>query len=169
MPTGMYDRKNIRTIPFPNKFLSEIDLSYAAGIIDGEGSIMVIHHKPRKESGHRWEYWVLRISISNNNKILLDWLLEVFGGGYSMGISKNPKWNDTYLWRVDSKIAKNILELVFPYLKLKKRQAELALKMIETHKLTGCKGHTQETIDLRRKIAEEIKSLNAKGKKEALP
>lgn len=165
MAIGQYDRKQIKCIKFPDKNISEIQLSYAAGIIDGEGSIMVIHHNAGGKTGCKWEYWVLRLMIANNKKELIDWLLSMFGGGYSIGISKNPKWNDTYQWRVDSKHAKKVLELVYPYLLLKKKQAEIAIEMLKTYKLVGRKGHTKEVFDLRKKCAEDIKALNIRGKK----
>lgn len=166
MPTGIYDRKYIKVLPQPIREISETERSYLAGIIDGEGSIMVIHHNSNKEFGHKWEYWVLRVLIANTDKRLLDWLLERFGGGYSIGISKKNTHKDTYQWRVDSKRALPVLMAALPYLILKKEQANLALDMISTHKLVGRKGHTQETFEKRKALAERIKSLNKRGKPE---
>lgn len=163
MPPGIYDRQKCKTLQFPNYNWSETEKSYLAGIIDGEGCIMVIHHKPSSKSGHRWEYWTLRVSVCNTNKLLIDWILERCGGNFQISVSKIKTYKDTYTWRVDSKRAKPILELILPYLILKKDQALLALEMISTSKLVGCKGHARETIELRRSISIKIKSLNRRG------
>src|ERR1700747_2590374 len=145
--------------------LSETDRAYLAGIIDGEGSIMMIHHKPRPNgNGTKWEYWVLRVSVANTDIRLIIWLLEKFGGGFSTGKNKRPNQKDHYQWRLDSKRAEPILRAALPYLILKREQAELALKMISTYKLVGCKGHPPETIEYRRELATRIKELNRRGK-----
>lgn len=163
MPTGIYDRKHVRRIE-PSVTPTDADCAYLGGIIDGEGSIMVIHHKPSPSNGTKYEYWVLRVLIANTNRILIDWLLERWGGGYSIGVSKNDAWKDTYQWRADSAKAVPILKDAFPHLKLKRRQAELAFEMMSTARATGCKGHSPETVEARRRIAEEVRALNKRGK-----
>lgn len=101
---------------------------------------MVIHHKPRAASGHKWEYWVLRVTVANNRQELIDWLLSRFGCGYSMGISKDQRTNDTFQWRADSRKALPVLRAAFPYLLLKRRQAELAFEFLSTYELVGRRG-----------------------------
>src|SRR4029077_10763629 len=137
--------------------------AYLAGIIDGEGSIMMIHHPARGSAGNRWEYWVLRVAISNCDKRLIDWLEELFGEGHSVCRNGRDNQRDAYQWRMDSKAALPVLEAAYPYLKLKKAQADLAFEMIGTHKLVGRAGHPPETIEKRRRIPLEMKMLNRRG------
>lgn len=163
MPTGIYDRSVNRNYPDPGTRLHETERAYLAGIIDGEGSIMVIHHKACPPM-HKWEFWVLRVLVVNTDRRLIDWLIARFGGWCATARSKNPKWKDTYHWKLDSKRAHPVLAAAMPYLLLKRKQAELALEFIGTHKLVGRRGHSEETIALRRNIAGAIRRLNARGK-----
>jgi hypothetical protein len=142
--------------------LSEVDRAYLAGIIDGEGSIMLIHVPKRMD--RKWEHWNLVISLTNTDKRLIDWLEERLGGHVRYVKSVNPKWRDTYHWKVCSAKAVPILHEVLPYLKLKGEQAEIALEFLKTYKLVGRRGHPPETIETRRALAIEMRRLNNRGK-----
>jgi len=144
--------------------LTETERAYLAGIIDGEGSIMLIHHPPYATSGHRWEYWVLRVSVANCDMRLIDWITDKFGGGFSTGINHRPNQRDAFMWRIDNRRCIPILQAVMPYLLLKRRQAEIALEFAETHRLVGRKGHPAEMIERRRLWAQEMKALNRRGR-----
>lgn len=145
------------------KTLDETERAYAAGIIDGEGSIMLIHQPPRG-GVHKWEYWVLRISVANTDKKLIDWLVDKFGGGFTHSRSLNPRHRDVFQWRVDAGKARPVLFAVLPYLLLKREQADIAIQYLNTHRMVGCRGHSKEMIEQRRKWATQMKQLNSRGK-----
>ena len=54
-------------------------LAYLAGIIDGEGSIMI--WKSNIDAKRRGQF-NLRVNISSTDKCLMDWLVKNFGNIY---------------------------------------------------------------------------------------
>jgi len=143
--------------------LSVEERAYLAGIIDGEGSIMLMHHKP--EPGNRkWEHWQLRISISNTDIRLIHWLEARFpDSGHTTCRNVRNGQRSAFQWYAGSRKALPVLDAAFPYLVLKRRHAEIAYAYIATHKLVGRRGHPPETVSARRTLAEELKALNRRG------
>jgi len=66
----------------------------------------------------------LNVTIANNNKEIHDWLVENFGGS----VSASNRWKRTYQWKLTANQAKEFLEKIVPYLKIKKEQAILAIE-----------------------------------------
>ena len=120
------------------------DLIYLAGIVDGEGCVSVTYKtKARHER--------IRLTVSNTDRNLIDWLTSRVGGS----VSKNqPKGNrkPAYHWEIYSSKAFIVLTLLLPYLKLKKRQAELCLQF-----------HTDKSK--RAWITKQIRRMNKRGKR----
>lgn len=103
--------------------MNKIELAYIAGILDGEGFITIDHS--RKENKYR-----VCVGVGNTAKILLDWLQACFGGGIVK--SRKPEgYRDFYQWRLFHGVACEFLLQVIPYLKLKRGQAELAIRFQE--------------------------------------
>ena len=101
-----------------------IETSYAAGFIDGEGSIGIYR------SGNTLS---LTIQISNCSKDALDLFASLFGGEVrkrpsSWHEDKSPKWRPAYYWRLYGEKAANVIRHLSPYLREKKAQADLALE-----------------------------------------
>lgn len=150
---------------------NQIDLAYLAGFIDGEGTICICR-------GDRRTYGVggyLVLRATNTNKDIILWIRTVFGGSViKKPETRNPKWADAYFWVVSSQKAENIIRELIPYLKVKRLQAETALRYRETyHRIDsmvaaehgGWKvpGHIiEERVLLRNKMLE----LNKRGPKE---
>jgi hypothetical protein len=145
------------------KMLKPVDRAYLAGIVDGEGSIMLIHVKP-KPGVRKWENWNLVISISNTDKRLIDYLVKNFPEGHVFTVEGTGNNRTHYQWKVSSKKALRLLRNVYPYLKLKQKQADVALAMIKTHKLVGRAGHPLETVEYRRYLVQEMAALNRRGR-----
>ena len=94
--------------------MSEIDLAYTAGIIDGGGCVCLSRVKD-KTIRYR-----LTVSVGNTDKRLVDWLKVTFRG-YSVLQSRTKGNKDYYQWRLHSQKASAFLSLILPYLKLKKK------------------------------------------------
>lgn len=98
---------------------SPATLGYLAGIVDGEGCIVA-----RIDGrGHL----VLRLEIANTSETLMEWLVETFGG------RANPRMREMqrtcFTWSVGTGRAVPILTAIAPYMKIKRRQAELFLEI----------------------------------------
>ncbi len=104
---------------------NDLTLAYTAGLFDGEGSVVIGVGKTRAGSPLHW----LQVQITSTDRSVIEWLREEFGGHISsnsrskLANGHRPCW----AWRVMSNQAKNFLELLLPHLKVKKRQAELAI------------------------------------------
>lgn len=87
------------------------DLSYLAGIIDGEGSVGF------HSAGRNRLRFVMEVKMTSEH--IIDWLVEHFGGVKAFRPSSNPKWKDQWRWRVQNDEAKRLYLRVQPLLKIK--------------------------------------------------
>lgn len=104
--------------------MTETDKAYIAGIIDGEGSIML-------QKIHSNEYPAPCISIASTTLELLTWIKTIVGKG-SIIKKKNynlDKHKDCYSYVLRRNDAISLLKEIFPYLIIesKKKRAELIL------------------------------------------
>ncbi|MCG8378133.1 MAG: LAGLIDADG family homing endonuclease [Proteobacteria bacterium] len=104
------------------KKLSVTDAAYIAGLIDGEGTITL-------SKRHRNENRQLVVSISNNEKQLLDYLKDVTGVGT---ITKKRTYVEhhltNYTYRISNRQAISLLEQTISYLHThKQKRAEIVL------------------------------------------
>jgi len=97
-------------------------LAYIAGIIDGEGCILIHNSKDKKN-------WVLRIVICMQSKRVMDALVGICGGRYYLVGKNNPDTNfAVYTCYSLGKNAYKLLKKIKPYLVEKKAQADLAIQ-----------------------------------------
>jgi hypothetical protein len=139
--------------------ISESDLAYAAGIIDGEGCIKIYHAK--KETlgkGHVRDRYQLQIQVDMVKSEVVNWLQSKFGGTvyeHRRSIKKHPTWNDSKRWYLMSKDEMtNFLGMILPYLKIKRKQAELALQFLGLPRKS----------ELKKEFWNEMSSLNKTGR-----
>jgi hypothetical protein len=104
--------------------MTELEKSYIAGIIDGEGSIML-------QKFHYNEYPSPCVSIASTTYELLDWIKSVVGKG-TIKLKKNydvAKHKDCYSYVVKYNDAIQLIKEVYPYLIItsKRKRAELIL------------------------------------------
>ena len=156
--------------------MSKTTAAYMAGIVDGEGTITIIKCWNKK---NQKSYFGVYLNISNTNKNLINWLKKSFGGYiYKIKVpNPKPNWNDIYRWQIyrQSNLIK-ILEKIKPYLKIKKRHAEIVLEFIklfdskfflyERYKNGQIKKRIVDNeIEKKRDILyQELKKLNFRGK-----
>ena len=104
--------------------MTETEKSYIAGIIDGEGSIML-------QKFHINEYPAPCVSIASTTLSLLTWMKNIIGSGKIITKKNyNPdKHQNCYSYIVKYDNAIKLLEDIYPYLIIpsKKKRAELIL------------------------------------------
>lgn len=109
--------------------LKEVDKAYLAGFLDGEGSISICRSKPNNHWRYRTYRYTLEVTVTNTNKKIIELLANLFEGSWMrIRHHNNPVWKDAYCIRWASVKAKNLLEMLLPYLIIKKKQAELAVE-----------------------------------------
>ena len=116
-------------------WLTEIEKAYLAGLIDGEGSISIkkrIKGKPKRITP---EYRLV-ITVTNTCRDVIYFILDKIKGmsGFYTKFERirNPKRKPIFEIQLRDKTAELLLKEIFPYLIIKKKQAELGLRLRET-------------------------------------
>lgn len=115
-------------------------LAYTAGIIDGEGHIVL------SAQTHGVRYMVVEVAVTNTNEWLCQWLAMQFGGHVSSTGPVKEHWRKSFRWKLSGKKAKSFLIDVLPYLQLKRPQAELAIKF-QQRRTPSKRNDTQKILD----------------------
>lgn len=114
------------------------DISYAAGLFDGEGYVDIYNASTSKAS--KSPSLMLRVIISQKDGSIMTWLEKTFGGSVRM---ERRIGNWIYRWDTRSQAAKQFLTLIQPFIKIKGEQVKLALQFeeIKGKYLETLKGH----------------------------
>ncbi len=133
------------------------DALYAAGIIDGEGSIS-LNYSPSSDLPS------IRVQLGMSRPEVIDWFYTHFGGYRGTTSNKN---GTVWQWRLSGKKAASLLAAILPHTQIKKRHTELAIAIIET---IGNKSKVSDIDMLKRlKCAEELQTLNDFRKRNQIP
>ena len=144
--------------------------------MDGDGSIAIAKasrsHRPNP-------VYAVNISLINRNLSSLQFVQSAFGGRintHKAGIDKQSKsWRSVYVWHCSMERAKEFLLAIYPYLRIKKRNGEIALEFIEhtsnitrrrgstTGKIGGSEPLNSEEINYREMMRNQMKKLNTRG------
>ena len=142
--------------------LSETDKAYLAGLIDGEGSIVIEDCNYRKNV-------TLRMNITNSHIETLQELKRLYGGCLYIHRSKQlNRYKPVGQLGFTARRAAWILKEICPYLRIKKEQGQLALQFAETitPRLHNGKRLSLEVKEKRRQLREQISKLNKRGPSE---
>ena len=136
--------------------MQEVDKAYIAGFIDADGCIVVDRQKRTNKHHRQHYYYVPRLCIANRHFGVLKYINNMFGNTGSLtkrNLHKdNPNWSDAWQLRFSSKASYKYLKELLPYLRMKRKQAELIIEMGEL------KSGTQK-IDVKKRTADyELKS-----------
>lgn len=138
------------------KTLSTVDAAYIAGFLDGEGSIMLIGRGGKKHSiGLR-----VVIAQSEKSKFVLNWISSVTGiGNCVLKRSKSIKQDNGYTWVCHSIAAEGLLMQLLPFLKIKLKQAEIAISFQDKLRNPSYKSDANwQTL-----AQNNVKTLNRRG------
>ena len=138
------------------------DIIWAAGFIDGEGCINI--NRVRYYRNKKIWYYQANISCGQTVKgeIAVKKLQSLFGG-YIYRYQQRGNKLPTVTWAVRSKDARAVAQKLIPYLLLKKRQAELLLKLQMRKERKLNHALTKEEHRGRELIFNQMKKLNAIG------
>jgi len=104
--------------------------AYLAGFFDGEGHVGIDVRSAGK-SEHSISF-ILKVKLtqaaSPAGVELLEEIATDFGGSLSTKSNgRNPRWSEALEWCATTRNAAAFLEYLLPYLRIKKRQAEIGL------------------------------------------
>ena len=136
--------------------------AYLAGVIDSDGSILLLKHKDLKCK--RGFTWYPRITITNTDKKILEFIKKEIGGYVSKGRINKGSFKSKkliYQWNANSNLIRKISDILLEFLITKKEQGKLlkeALEIIKNHRLSN---YNLEEVDKKlEKIFNKIKKLN---------
>lgn len=140
--------------------MTNLQIAYLAGIIDGEGSIGLYSKRPSDKDRH---YVTLQLSVVNTSKPLMKWLSANVPVG-NVGRKAGPKTNhkEIFHWTASSSKAVEVLRLVLPYLVVKKAQAEVVIELWDFEQQNGVRPGikpSEEVQSARRIAATKVKEL----------
>jgi len=133
-----------------------------AGILDGEGSIIIWRRKEKIRIPNNRMKWVLIVDISNTSAQLMLWIRDSFGGYFRLGKLYPGQNKPVYHWRVTDKKAENMLKRLLSFLIVKRDEAEIALEFRKTFtNKTTWSGHPlPDSIDkFRKEMQIKLKQL----------
>lgn len=147
--------------------MNEIMLSYLAGFIDADGSISI-----KTES--KLHPYIPFITVYNCNKEVINLFYTEWGNGKIRGEKRGKakfkkNWRICYEFSLTKKRAAEVILALYPYLKIKKRQAQLVLRLARLRaKYNGGKRRWDSDLDAKcnrvyEKIKVECKRLNQRG------
>jgi hypothetical protein len=114
--------------------LSVAEAAYIAGIVDGEGSIML------SPSAGRYRFPVL--AIANNDRQLLEWIDAIVGGGrIAVKPARKPTHSESYMWEIKNRRCIAICEQLRPYLRVARKVARVAIIVDRYTICTPANGH----------------------------
>lgn len=91
-------------------------LAYAAGFVDGEGSIGFYSS-------------TVRLTVVNTNLPVLRWFQRLFGGSITAKRARSSQHRRAFHWVVAGARARAALAALIPHLREKRPQARLALRI----------------------------------------
>lgn len=133
------------------KIFSAVDWSYIAGLIDADGAIMAsIEKHNEKKFGFRVR---VVVKLSQKKPKVLEWLHSQTKWGY---LREN---HNTQEWVVkDQSQAKKLILNLQPYLKIKEKQADLALQILDL------KVKSEQDLLHKAKLADTLASFNVRSR-----
>jgi len=139
--------------------IDEKTLIYVAGFFDGEGSIIIRRVKNKLSPAHK-----LVVELANTDLDLIHLLKDSFGGQVHQRKPRSPKHNRCDIWVIQCQQAAVFLRQILPYLRSKRRQAEIAIALEYRLQAVNWRGKLlpHSEIAERDRMWQEIRNLNQK-------
>src|SRR5262245_13492402 len=106
----------------------EITYAYLAGVIDIYGVISI---QRRMDTRLGQPYYFALIALSDTAPVVPELLHALFPSSLQQSRPRNETYSPFWTWKADHQQAKQPLLRLLPHLRLKRRQAELALSLID--------------------------------------
>jgi hypothetical protein len=155
-------------MPLP-PYISETDKAYIAGFFDADGCVIIKRSQRKARERFIKYYYNLRVFISNTDLDTLEWINKTIGFGTINLKVRNKNSNDAHCWNWQSSCrqAYDFLKIIFPYLKVKTKRAEIGIEFQEGLIKKGKSRLTQNENDRREKLYQKMRKLNKRGKNNA--
>lgn len=140
----------------------ENDLNWLGGIIDGEGMVTAIS---RSERNRKNKAYIPRISVVNTNQTMINECLKIFENVNISIYIQTKKGKGTWKTKIEIIISgykrvHKALPILIPYIRTKKRQAELLYELC----ISRLQKKSRESYsEYEFKLGNQIRDLNRNG------
>lgn len=148
---------------------SDLDLAYAAGVIDSDGYFSIGRKRgPERAGGRLPNYYDLKVGCNQIGDLIPRWLAETFGVGGVYRCEPNGRSGGWFSWLAQSQKAGTVAEALVPWLRLKREQAEVAVEFCAV--LRASRGPiTVEVENERAEFFNRMRALNAARGRGSIP
>lgn len=145
---------------------SPIDPAWAAGLIDGEGSIEIARSRVLPGNGRRGPCYYLKLRVTNRDLLTLEHLRDMVDGTVRPIPPAHNQDAPLFVWSHWCRNAAKTLSLLEPYLVTKRQHVKAALAF---HRLADRPNPRGRGLNEQERTAFErcwqvMRALNAKGK-----
>jgi len=130
--------------------MSKNDLYYAAGLVDGEGTVTLIRqtrHQKRSPS----------ISVSSTSEELVDFMKDTFGGHIVKLKPPKKGHRQAWHWQTSHDNAIKTLKQIAPYLRERKKKARANLILRDYKRVTPRNGkYTEKQLKRKEEFATQF-------------
>jgi hypothetical protein len=135
--------------------MKKIELAYIAGVLDSDGCFTIrVDTWRTRVHGHSPSSQEV-ISIVQCEREAVDLARKLFGGTITIQKQKNEKHRPMFRWRCSTKQAEKACKVLLPYLRIKKRQAEIILESRRI-KQRGHYANTEHTGEMIRTLKPNV-------------
>lgn len=134
-------------------------LAYFAGLIDGEGHLGIKRDGTGVKARNHSPVHQERLSVGSTNRAVLELLMSFFGCGriyYRRTANGRQEW---WVWDVMCRQAVSVIRQLYPYLRIKKPEADLILRLSDS-RMTSRIQLTSEQIAYRDSLCDALKALH---------
>ena len=116
----------------------ESDISYLAGLFDGEGSV---YYKQTKQKRHNrpgkpvHNIWVIRMEIAMTDESIIRWVHDFLGVGSCGPRKVKPGKKKQWRWRCSHRDAYFVARLLWPYVHVKLEKINQIIDHYGDHKV----------------------------------
>ncbi len=135
------------------------EIAYIAGFIDGEGCLTLSLCKNRNRLSFN-----ARLIIVNCDKNIIEWMVKKIGGSYRT--KQQPKANHKLSYHLclgDNHKLLKFLNIITPYLRIKRKQAKIIKKILILRIRNFRKRNRDKIRKHEMKAVKAIQELNKKG------
>lgn len=141
--------------------IDAVSLAYAAGIVDGEGTIGITELSPRKD--RRSPQFRAYVAVVMTDPAVPLWMAQTFPGTVHAYAGRQPGHKGTFGWRLANRRAAEFCGLLVPYLKVKRAQAELLVHFYDEFVFRRRRGLPDGEVERRRRFVVQVRALNKRG------
>lgn len=145
--------------------MKHLSLQYIAGFFDGEGCVSIHLNRSRAARyANQQPRIVMQAAMANNVISILRKIQRQYGGIINKQSQyANPRAKQSYRLCFSEQAACKLLTKLLPFLQIKKKQAQLAIKLGKLKAINKQKPLTMLAIKRRMAIVRACKKLNHRG------